>query len=417
VQFNKAYADYVASTDGHVEIGMKMKPLYSDEFDNWYENEFWARFNLEGEPYEEEYSLKRGDHLLWRQHYIPVVGNLITITNITDIKNAQIAAKESERARSEFLANMSHEIRTPMNGVLGMAQLLANCDLGPKERNFVKTIQRSGEGLVTIINDILDFSKIESGHISLNVDSFSLDETIEDIALLLSASANEKGVDLFVNIQPGLRQRFMGDKGRLRQILMNLIGNAVKFTPKGYVVVNVEGETQNELTELKVSVIDTGIGIPDEQLGTIFDRFKQVDGTRSRKYEGTGLGLSIAKKLIDLMKGDVSVTSTLGQGTQFDVRLPLPHCKSAPNSNHVMRSLAGRNILIVATNSYKRDGLKDQLTYHNAKAISVSQISKALAVLKAADSKNLRIGSRNRCFEFFIYWSRSTFTKLKDKRY
>jgi len=122
-------------------------------------------------------------------------------------------------------------------------------------------------------------------------------------------------------------------------------------------VYNVEGETQNELTELKVSVIDTGIGIPDEQLGTIFDRFKQVDGTRSRKYEGTGLGLSIAKKLIDLMKGDVSVTSTLGQGTQFDVRLPLPHCKSAPNSNHVMRSLAGRNILIVATNSYKREGL------------------------------------------------------------
>jgi len=401
VQFNKAYADYVASTGGQVHIGMSMKdrvrasmnvslnPVSEDEFDNWYDNEFRARFNLEGEPYEEEYSLARGDHLLWRQHYIPVVGNLITITNITAIKNAQIAAKESERARTEFLANMSHEIRTPMNGVLGMAQLLANCDLGPKEQNFVKTIQRSGEALVTIINDILDFSKIDSGHISLSKGSFCLHETIEDIALLLSASANEKGVDLFVNIQPDLSHRFVGDEGRLRQVLMNLIGNAVKFTNKGYVMVRVGGETHDDLTELKISVIDTGIGIPAEQLVTVFKKFQQVDSTRSRKYEGTGLGLSIAKQLVELMGGDIAVNSHVGQGSEFEVQITLPHCEASHSRYYGDEELDGRNLLIVTPNSHKQDALKNQLQYHGAKAISVAEISKAITVLKAAYSQNL----------------------------
>ena len=403
IQFNKAYEDYVKSTGGHIAIGMNMKdrvrasmsasqfPIESEEFDNWYNNEFWARFNCEGEAYEEEYSLARGDHLLWRQHYIPVVGNIITITNITDIKNAQIAAKESERARSEFLANMSHEIRTPMNGVLGMAQLLANCDLGPKEKNFVKTIQRSGEALVTIINDILDFSKIDSGHIMLQENSFCLNNTIEDIALLLSATANDKGVDLFVNIQPGLPNRYVGDEGRLRQVLMNLIGNAVKFTDQGHVVMTVEGQSYDGNTKLDISVVDTGIGIPEDQLETVFQKFRQVDGTTSRKHEGTGLGLSIARQLVELMGGEICVNSVVGKGTTFTISLSLPHCDQSPVEMEQFNILNNKNILVVAPHPLKQKGLKDQLSFHKAKAISVGTVDRAVSVLKKATLKRLSI--------------------------
>ena len=245
--------------------------------------------------------------------------------DITDERRQQEAAEAASRAKSAFLANMSHEIRTPMNGVVGMAELLCDTALTEEQRLFAETIRSSGEALLVIINDILDYSKIEAGRLTLHPEPFDLERLIHEVAMLLQPRAREKGIDLMIDFDMFLPTRYVGDPGRLRQVLMNLAGNAVKFTERGHVLIRVVGiEGGAGLHQLHVSVEDTGIGIPADQLDLIFGEFNQVESQSSRRYEGTGLGLAISRRLIERMDGMVWVDSEPGAGSCFGFRLTLP---------------------------------------------------------------------------------------------
>lgn len=257
------------------------------------------------------------------------VGLRVDITQLREqavaLESARLAAEAASRAKSAFLANMSHEIRTPMNGVIGMAELLCDTALSDEQRLFSETIRSSGEALLVIINDILDYSKIEAGQLTLRPEDFDFERIIHEVVMLLQPRAREKGIDLMIDYDVFLPTRFTGDPGRLRQVLTNLIGNAVKFTAKGHVLTRVVGmEAEGGRHQLHVTVEDTGIGIPDGLLDHVFGEFCQVDDDRNRRFEGTGLGLAITRRLIERMEGAVWVDSEYGKGSVFGFRLALP---------------------------------------------------------------------------------------------
>src|SRR5690606_2583521 len=229
------------------------------------------------------YQIAHKDALVASDGSLYLIGSTMDVTELKrrqeELSIAQEKAVAADRAKSEFLANMSHEIRTPMNGILGMAELLAKTELSPKQKTFTDFIVKSGNALLTIINDILDFSKIDAGQLVLDPQPFNLAEAVEDVATLVSSRAKEKELEMIVRIDPALPEIFIGDVGRIRQIVTNLLGNAVKFTDRGHVLVDVTGETQDGTARLTVRVTDSGIGIPEDKLSIIFDKFSQVDAS------------------------------------------------------------------------------------------------------------------------------------------
>ena len=302
-------------------------------------------------------------------------------------------AELADRAKSEFLANMSHEIRTPMNGVMGMAELLSKTELDTKQKMFASIIVKSGQALLTIINDILDFSKVDSGQLELDPQPFKLAEAVEDIATLVSTKVEEKELELAVRIQPGLPEMYVGDVGRVRQVITNLVGNGVKFTDRGYVLVDVSGQvlsaSGNGLkAELLIKVEDTGIGIPADKIENVFEKFSQVDGSSTRKHEGTGLGLTISRKLVELMGGEIGVISEPGQGSTFWFTLPLPVHGEGTSPKRAPKDVSGARILIVDDNEVNRAILLEQLGSWRFEAAAVASGREALSALRQASANN-----------------------------
>ncbi|MEM6414266.1 MAG: response regulator [Pseudomonadota bacterium] len=295
---------------------------------------------------------------------------------------ARTDAEAANRAKSEFLANMSHEIRTPMNGVIGMAELLQASNLNEKERQFASTIHSSGLALLTIVNDILDFSKIEAGQLELDPVPFDLRRAVDDIAALMGGVARKKKIDLAVRYDPDLNNRFIGDEGRIKQALTNLVGNAIKFTHEGSVSIFVSGVEDGDAVNLKIEIIDTGIGIPDHVKNTIFDKFTQAETSTTRRFGGTGLGLSITKSLINAMGGDVSVTSVLGKGSTFRVSLRLPIDESSTPSAETkelnVKCLQGKRAIIVDDLAVNREILGELMDRLGIKSCVASDGMSAL---------------------------------------
>jgi PAS domain S-box-containing protein len=301
----------------------------------------------------------------WRKLDGEIGGLIIVADDIDELVRAREAALAASTAKSEFLASMSHEIRTPMNAIIGMADLLGESQLDPTQQEYIRILKRAGDTLLTLIDDVLDLSKVEAGMLEIEHVEFDLAEVLDRAAEVAALRAHEKGLELICHVGREVPMRVVGDPHRLRQVLLNLLGNAVKFTDRGEVVLRVRRLREDPAGVLRFSVTDTGVGVPEEKQATIFDSFTQADSSTTRRYGGSGLGLTITKRIVERMEGKVWLESRLGEGSCFTFSASLPASRPdilyarTPSAGH--RALSGTRVLVVDDNATNRLILRETL--------------------------------------------------------
>jgi two-component system, sensor histidine kinase and response regulator len=387
---NPAFEVLFGYAEGEV-IGKKLDPLVAPEA--LQEATDLTRTVLEGGTIRGLASRHRKDGTKVDVEFagVPVIvegkkqGILAIYYNVTELVEAKRLAEQADRAKSEFLANMSHEIRTPMNGIMGMLELLLDTTLNSEQRDYVSTARDSAEALLGILNDVLDFSKIEAGQLTIDAIEYDLRSTVEGVAHTLVSRAENKGLEMACLIDKDVPSRVLGDAGRLRQVLINLVGNAIKFTQEGEVVIRVMMQSKNEKTStLRFLVSDTGIGIPLDRQKAVFERFVQADSSSTRKYGGTGLGLTISAQLTKMMGGDIGLESEPGKGSTFWFTVTTGNVKEGSTPVLALpKDLINVPVLIVDDNFTNRTILEKMIKGFGCNAFAVASGKEAINILKS----------------------------------